>query len=103
GDDNAKAANNAPAAVPPLPAELKVLERYVGAWEGTSTIKPGPWTPQEVQGKGSAVFKWALGGRFLQIDATSSDGQALGMMTYDPARKEFRSWQFHSAHGASEA
>ena len=92
------------AAAPPKPAELKVLDRYVGTWDSRYTVKPGPGTPQEVKGTGTDVVEWVLGGRFMQVRSTSpTDGtEAIHLLTYDADRGQYRHWYFHSAGEANE-
>lgn len=82
---------------PPKPSELKVLDRFVGTWDGESVSKPAVWTPKEVRGKFVEVRKLVLDGWFVEARGRSADGKpgTIWMMTYDSARKEYRIWLFH--------
>jgi effector-binding domain-containing protein len=104
GAAEARPATAAPAGVPPLPPELKLLEPLVGSWDTTFTTRRLRPAPGEVKSTGVVEMKWATGGRFMQVDVKSSDGAgALAVMTYDPARGQFHRWYFHSTNGFSES
>jgi hypothetical protein len=47
---------------------------------------------------GSSNIQLALGGRFLigRIRIDSGESEALQIWTFDPHRKEYRHWYFHS-------
>jgi hypothetical protein len=82
---------------PPKPPELKVLERFVGTWDAQSISKPAVWTPEEVREEFVEVRELVLDGWFLEGKARAADGKAghfSWMMTYDVARKEYRTWLF---------
>lgn len=83
---------------PPPPPELKVLDRYVGVWNATFRAKPATWTPQETNGSAVDEFRWVLGNRFLELNATSKpEGmQAKILYTFDAGTKAYRSVYFNS-------
>jgi len=84
-----------------LPAELKVLDHYVGVWN-IEII------PQDQLAKGTAKAEWILDGRFVQqnVEMQSADGtrraNIIALMTYDPARKKYWRWAFVSDGITSE-
>lgn len=77
--------------------ELKVLDRYVGLWEGTLVVKKGPWTSQEQNAATKVSAARVLGGRYVQLNASGSDGvEGMLMLTYDTARRHYVSWRWTS-------
>lgn len=72
--------------------EHKMLEKLVGTWEQTVKfwMKPGA-EPSVMQGK--SINKMILGGRFLQSDVTSGEGEmkmeGLNLMGYDRRHEHF--------------
>jgi hypothetical protein len=81
---------------PSKPPELKVLERFVGAWDCEVVMKPAEWTPKEAREKSVEVNELVMGGWFLQGSSKTRNGEprAILMNTYDPVQKKFRIWQF---------
>lgn len=81
---------------PPKPPELKVLERFVGTWDGDVVMKPAVWTPKEVREKTVEVNELVMDGWFLQGSSKTRDGKthAILMNTFDPVQKTFRIWRF---------
>lgn len=83
--------------------ELKALGSYVGSWDVEITSKGLPFT------KGKSETKWMLDGRFVQQtgDLQAEDGSTVvkvtTLMTYDPAKKVYRSWTFLSDGSTSES
>jgi hypothetical protein len=86
----------APAAEPPKPLELKVLEKFVGTWDCEIVTKPAVWTPKESQDKAVEVNEMTMDGWFLHGCSKTPDGKTLLVMmnTYDPAAKKFHFWRF---------
>ena len=86
----------------PQSPELAVLNHYVGEWDVAITSSGQPFT------QGHASAKWILNGRFVQQtgELQGPDGkpvvQVTTLMTYDPARKAYRSWTFLSDGSVSE-
>lgn len=76
--------------------ELKALGSYAGSWDVEITSKGQPFT------KGKVIATWILDGRFLQQtgDLQAKDGSTVvkysSLMTYDPAKKVYRTWIFLS-------
>jgi len=71
----------------------KKLDVLAGTWDATMTIwMDGPDKPPMVT-KGKTSFKWILGGRFLEEDATGEMmGQpytGLGILGYDNMNKKY--------------
>jgi hypothetical protein len=82
---------------PAKPPELKVLQRFVGAWDAETVSKPAVWTPKEVREKYVEVRELVVDGWFVEGKGRSADGKAAlfsWMMTYDPTKKEYREWLF---------
>jgi hypothetical protein len=72
--------------------EHKMLEKMVGTWEQTVKLWMSPGAePAEMKGK--AVNKMILGGRFLQSNISSGEGEmkseGLNLMGYDRRHKQF--------------
>ena len=71
----------------------KLLDGFVGTWDATTSIwMEGPDKPPAVS-KGTTTFRWILGGRFLQEEATGEMmGQpysGLGIIGYDNMNKKY--------------
>jgi hypothetical protein len=80
---------------PARPPELKVLERFVGAWDSKAVGKPAAWTPQGITSTGWNKYEWVLDTHFLQATEMNTDGSAaLGWWTYDPRATTYRGWFF---------
>ena len=83
--------------------ELKALDSYVGSWDVEITSKGLPFT------KGQSSTNWTLDGRFVQQTGglQAKDGSTVvkvtTLMTYDPAKKAYRSWTFLSDGSTSES
>lgn len=78
-------------------AEQKVLDMFLGDWQGTTTVHKAKWHPKET--RGTLTWSWAhtLGGRFIQSNEKGSDGTTgICLMTYDVQRKCYRMWYFNS-------
>ena len=107
----AKKAEAKAKADPARPAELKVLDRWVGNWDMDVTIKPGPWLPAGSRGKFVATTTWDLNNRFIRCDAKGQaergdqkgDAAFLWLCTWDPMRNEYRSWVFWSNAGTDDS
>ena len=83
--------------------ELKVLDRYIGYWDVEVTTPGLPFK------KGHSSTKWVLGGRFIQGtgELQSQDGaivvKVTTLMTFDTAKKVYRSWTFMSDGSSFES
>ena len=88
-------------------AELAPLNRWVGRWETRSTIKPPIDAPGPTS-KGTATGLWVMEGRFLKQDWVVDPGESspkvsgTTLMTYDTAKKTYRSWMFVSSGDVAE-
>jgi Protein of unknown function (DUF1579) len=89
--------------------ELAVLSAYVGKWDDRCEIKRIEGVSEGGTRKGAASAEWVLGGRFVRqtwmLEAAGRDPQLSGswMMTYDPAKRTYRSWLFVSNGSTSES
>lgn len=77
--------------------EHKMLEKMVGTWDQTIKLWMKPGTePAEM--KGEAVNKMILGGRFLQSNVVSGEGEmkteGLSLTGYDRRHKQFTTVAF---------
>lgn len=94
GEEKGKAGPPQP---PPPPAELKALDAFVGQWRSTYEFTPAMFGEA---GKGTGVTnaEWVLNGRFVmsRFKGSSSlgDYEWIGMMTYDPMTRTYRSFEF---------
>jgi uncharacterized protein (TIGR03067 family) len=86
----------------PVPPQVKVLERYLGTWDHSTTIKPAASRPIKSTGFYSAA--WTLDGRFVQMQGEDRTQQSkeLQLATYDPQEHAYRRWFFNSMGVADE-
>jgi hypothetical protein len=87
---------------PAKPAELKVLERFIGKWKFEMIAKPAEWTPKEMRTVGTTTNEWVLDGWFQHHKVKDDQGERIDVMTYDPRKKTYRSWSFDSNGYANE-
>lgn len=80
----------------PNSPELRVLDRFVGTWEGQSATARAQWTPKPSESKGSVnTIRWTLNGQYLEDRGRNPDkSEYLGVWTYDPRLKIYRVWYF---------
>ena len=88
-------------AAPPLPPELKELDRVVGTWEQKELIlKRAEWTPKEIRVSGDvAAAKPIMGGRYIEdLKMRAADGsEHIGLWSFDEAAKVYHYSFFGSA------
>jgi hypothetical protein len=78
-----------------LSAELKVLDRMLGNWQGTSTNHKTKWTPNEIRETLTESCRRVLGDRFVLNESAASNGaMTLSLNTYDVQQKCYRKWVF---------
>lgn len=79
--------------------ELRVLERFIGSWKGEVSVQPAGG--RESTYVAANTYSWALGGRFARDEGGDATGATsfLGMWTYDPGLKAYRSWYFQAPGG----
>jgi hypothetical protein len=93
------------AAAQDLPLETHaVLDRFLGRWETSATIRKLGDAKREIRTQGEGVCTATLGGRYYEFrTATIPAGDSeLQVMTYDPETKLYRQWVF-SSDGYSHA
>ncbi|MEX2214873.1 MAG: protein kinase [Phycisphaeraceae bacterium] len=94
-----------PALVRPIgPAELKILDSFVGRWSVQARDKlAGDTEWQDVPG--SATMSWVLGGRYLLDEVRNAEGELtlLGLWTWDADGRAFRTWYFTPTGDALES
>ncbi len=78
--------------------KLRVLQRRVGAWEVTTTIKPCVWVPGGDKRVTAENVEWVLEQQFVRMVSRGPDGveKSMSLMTYDPRIDRYRSWFFNS-------
>jgi hypothetical protein len=84
------------------PAELKVLDRWVGEWDMTAEIKPTDFLPQGSKSTFKMTIKWAVNGRFIRCDAEGEGAQGnvkfkdafMWIATFDPMMRAYTSSVF---------
>ena len=82
---------------PPLPTELKVLERLVGSWDTVAVSKAAVWTPKEVRTTSKVTRKWELDRQYLQETSELPEGkEEFSLLTFDQQLKKYRNWSFNS-------
>ncbi|HUU85922.1 MAG TPA: DUF1579 family protein [Phycisphaerae bacterium] len=95
-----------PPGPPPPPAELKALDGFVGQWQSEYEFMP-EWMGQPGNGTGTTSCQWVLNGWFVMSkfhgSGTMGDYDSIGMMTYDPADKTYRTHSFDGFGQASIA
>lgn len=73
------------------PAELQVLDRFVGTWDLDVTNTPA--SGETITGKTSETRRWTLGGRFVQFENPKTEKpdepEFQMLVTYDPATKAY--------------
>jgi len=79
------------------PAELKILERFVGTWKDEAVYKPSVSTPKERRETSTSRYEWSLNGWFLVERGKTTDGdEDLQILTFDPKKRAYRRWYFDS-------
>jgi hypothetical protein len=75
--------------------ELKVLDRYIGTWDGQITMT----TPEQKTSTETNTATWEIGGKYVQIKTTSKldDSQAMHLITYDQQKQTYKYYWFNSA------
>lgn len=95
-----------PAGPPLPPAELKALDAFVGEWRSVYEFTPA-FMGESGTGTGFGTSEWVLGNWFLKttFKATGDMGEyeMIGMLTYDPVAKIYRSYSFESYGMVEEA
>jgi len=82
------------------PAELAVLDRWVGDWDVEITMKPNKENPKGGKNTYRSVIRWAIADRFLHCEASgkSEDGKTaaafMWIMTHDTRSKTYSSTVF---------
>lgn len=84
---------------PPPPAELKALDAFVGQWRSTYEFMPTMFG-EAGEGAGRGTCQWVLDHRFVMSkgEGTGSFGdyEWIGLMTYDPMMRTYRSFEFNN-------
>jgi len=84
-------------------AELKLLYKFVGNWQGSMIVHKTKQNPNEIRGTDMLSCVRVLGGRFTMNKTVASDGRTgLHLTTYDMQRKCYRIWFFDSNGFVSE-
>ncbi len=84
-------------------AELKLLYKFVGNWQGATIVHKTKQNPNETRETHTLSCVRVLGGRFTMNKTVTSDGHTgIALTTYDVQRKCYRMWVFHSRGATSE-
>ena len=84
-------------------AELKLLYRFVGNWQGTSIVHKTRQNPNEIRETHTLSCVRVLGGGFTMNELVTPDGHtSIALTTCDVQRKCYRMWVFHSRGVTSE-
>jgi len=82
--------------------ELKLLSQFAGHWDSELGVNaPGETTGAKTTGK--TECQWILDGRFLRQSWSIQPAKGIPAMkgqsirTYDPQKKKFVAWTFHSS------
>lgn len=79
------------------PAELKVLERLIGAWDSVSTVKVMDGQPVKLSQAGTVTRRWSLNGWFVEEAGKGENGMEVHVLfTYDVNSQRFKMWYFDS-------
>ncbi len=79
------------------PAELKVLDRWVGEWDCEASTVCNNDKSTEIKMTATVSRKWVLDDQFVQEAESFSDGgKYLMMFGYDQEKKAYRIWRFDS-------
>jgi hypothetical protein len=75
--------------------ELKVLDRYIGTWDGQITMS----APEQKTSSETNTTTWAIGGKYLQAKSTTKldDTEAMHLITYDQQKQTYKYYWFNSA------
>jgi hypothetical protein len=93
------------------PAELKVLDRWVGDWDLEVIVKPGDAVPQGSKSTFRSTIRWTVNDRILRCDA---QGQGVSgdrkfkdaftwLCTFEPQAKTYVSTVFWATVGPADA
>ena len=85
------------------PAELRVLERYIGTRDIEYSFEPVGAAP--IRGRTSVTGKWVLQGAFLQEDYRGEDGSLnrTVMMSFDERARAYVLWAFDTSGAWGES
>jgi hypothetical protein len=86
----------------PGTAERKVMNQWVGTWDGTSSGDATDLLPRARHFAGTYTAAWILEDQYVQGQWVDRSGKAVNfwVMNYDPQRKVYRMW-FFDRNGAS--
>lgn len=75
--------------------DLKVLDRYIGTWDGQIAMT----APEQKTSTETSTGTWQAGGTYVQIKSESKldDSHAMHLITYDQQKQTYRYYWFNSA------
>src|SRR3954469_613395 len=84
------------------PAELKVLDRWIGEWDMEASVKPNEFFPQGSKTIFKTTIRWAINDRFIRCEAEGNGAQGerkskesfSWVCTWDPNAKSYTSVVF---------
>lgn len=74
--------------------ELKVLDRYIGTWDG----QVNEMVPEEKTATETGTAAWEIGDKYVQIKSSTKldDSQAMHLITYDAQKQNYHYYWFSS-------
>lgn len=84
----------------PRTPEAARLDFFVGDWQNTGTIYPGPFGPGG-DSTGATTYRWEMGGVWLMYDSRLTlpgmgEYRVQGGVTYDRRAGQYRAFAFNS-------
>lgn len=82
-----------------MSSEMRVLDRYLGAWESEVVIRPSQWIPKQKERRETKNVEWILDNRFQQLASRSDEHETREIHRYDKHSKMYQKWTFDSDGG----
>ncbi len=78
------------------PAEVEVLNRWVGDWKSEVVIKPSRWIPEERRWIEANEVQWVFERHMhmLLIKNHNEDQENLALQRYNPQRMKYEMWSY---------
>jgi hypothetical protein len=88
-----------------VPAEMKPLQRMIGAWHDEIVTKVAEGSSVETSTSYTSRISPILGGHFVRHEAADNDGNVvyIAILTFDPKQEVYRQWNFRSNGPVSES
>lgn len=76
--------------------QVKVLNKWLGAWKSLTLLKPAAWSLKSQELSGTSKSVWILNGRFQQISTRSGKHETREIHRYDAGSNRYHKWTFNS-------